>query len=603
MSETIHKDTHHVFLEQIPFVVPRYQREYSWTPQLVDELLIDIDNISVTHSKNDVVCNDTHFVGLLVFVAETNDDNESILSVVDGQQRLSTFLLIAAAAKDIITTRLENSSITKEISDKLSRIHTHLDGYIYISRRIVGTKRQKLKPNINDKEIYEILVLKEGTLADKATLVQAKFGKRGLAKKYFKAYKHIYEYLLDQISEHGDEYLVSFYVKYDEGVSFIPFTSASDTDAFNLFECLNDRGMSLSQTDLIKNKVLQRAPQGDLDKFQIKWSQVIGENGILSGDKVHPFVRNFLMMKKGHIANGKVYDVCKDLLPDSSSAEIFLDEICEYGGYFRDISEVTTSSSNGTTLHVQDEEIAEILFLLNKTKTKQWQSLAFSAYSDFKKQKLEKLDLMTILNLLLKICLRFKLMNTRFNFIEKPIPRLANSIYMASINKGSHSYANVIQECIRELSNLIEKYTPNDDVYRDLSNGYTFEDNDLAFIMLRLIAKKNGSIPHGLDFSKTQKLTLEHVLPEKHEEHWGNIPTADDLKYSLGNMLLVELGVNAKLGNRSFDYKKKEYKAMNPLDPVLDKLLGYQNATQDTWINSIIKLRETDLLQQLLTII
>ena len=605
MAEAIYKTTQQVFAEPIQFVVPHYQREYSWTTQLIDELLQDIDSIPLILNKNNQAsCSDTHFMGLLVFVDNIDEETgDSILSLVDGQQRLSTLLLIAATMKDIITIRLDNPSITKVMATELSAIKQECDRYIYISHRPYTTKKPKLKPNINDEEIYEILVLSEGTLADKEGMVQSKLKRQGLSKKYFKAYQHIHGYLSDQIKENGDEYLTRFYIRYDRGVSFIPFTSGSDTDAFNLFECLNNRGMSLTQADLIKNKVLQRAPKGDLDKFEAKWSEVIGEDGILSGDKVHPFIRNFLMMKKGHIANSQVYNVCKDLLPDLSSAEIFLDEIYEYGGYFRDISEVTTQASNGTTLHVQDGEIAEILFLLNKTKTKQWQSLAFSAYSNFKTNKLDRPDLITILDLLLKICLRFKLMGTRFNFIEQPIPRLANSLYLESTNTKSHLSPNVVQKCIRELSELIAKYTPDGKIDRVLNDGYKFEDNDLAFIMLRLIAKENGAIPHGLAYSSTLKLTLEHVLPEKHQQFWGEINMVDELKYSLGNMLLVEQRANAKLSNRSFEDKKKEYQGLNPLDLVLNKSLGYQNATENTWKTSFIKSRELDLIKQLVTII
>ncbi len=128
MTEKIHKSTRKIFSDSPRFVVPRYQREYSWQPPQIDQLLSDIDAIDVIHkSKTNIVPKGNHFLGLLVFIDEQDSNGDQIFSVVDGQQRLSTFLLIAAVAKDIISTRLEDPKITKEISEKLSTIRTWFD--------------------------------------------------------------------------------------------------------------------------------------------------------------------------------------------------------------------------------------------------------------------------------------------------------------------------------------------------------------------------------------------------------------------------------------------------------------------------------------------
>lgn len=604
MSEKIYKSTRRVFLDSPRFVVPRYQREYSWQPQQIDQLLSDIDSIELVHkSPSDIVPKGTHFVGLLVFIDEPDEKGNQVFSVVDGQQRLSTFLLMASVAKDIISTKLQDRLITKEASEKLTPIRGLFEEYIYISSRPYGKKFPKLDPNINDKDIYEILVLSDEPFEKKKSIIQDQLGKRGLSRKYFKAYQHIYDYFSEQINSKGEDYLVDFFVRYDAGVSFIPFISESETDAFNLFECLNDRGMSLSAMDLIKNKVLQRAKVGDLEKFEAKWIEVIGAEGFISGDKAQAFIRNYLMLKKGHITNSQVYEVCKDLLPDSAAADKLLSEFSEYGRNFRDVSEVSTATDSGIVIHIRDDEVAEKLFLLNKTKVRQWQSLALSAYSDFKKGKLNKDNFVEILNLLLKLCVRFKLLNKRFNLIEKVVPELAQSLHAELVDGMNRPYLDVVQHCIAKLNDLIESHAPNDELNRIFDNGYLFDDNDFAFIMLRLIAGDGNVISHGLTFSRTQKLTLEHVLPEKYEQNWGRIENADELKYSLGNMLLIELTENVKLSNKEFDKKKEIYALLNPLDLVLDKSLKYQNATQSTWVSTFIKDRESDLVTRLKAII
>jgi uncharacterized protein with ParB-like and HNH nuclease domain len=94
MSETIHKITRKVFLDSPRFEVPRYQREYSWQSEQITQLLSDIDSVELNViSIDDIEAATNHFVGLLVFIDESNENGERVYTVVDGQQRLSTFIL------------------------------------------------------------------------------------------------------------------------------------------------------------------------------------------------------------------------------------------------------------------------------------------------------------------------------------------------------------------------------------------------------------------------------------------------------------------------------------------------------------------------------
>ena len=603
MSETIHKITRKVFLDSPRFEVPRYQREYSWQSEQITQLLSDIDSVELNViSIDDIEAATNHFVGLLVFIDESNENGERVYTVVDGQQRLSTFILIAAVAKDVINELISQPSITVEASTKLKTIKDHFEQYIYISSRPFGKKTQKLLPNNNDKNIYEILVLTEGNLEDKKKSILEKLGRSGLSRKYFKAYQQIYAHLLDKSKE--SDFLINFFVKFDAGVSFIPFISQSDTDAFNLFECLNDRGMRLSSIDLIKNKVLQQARENELESFENTWSEVLGGNGAISPDQSQSFIRNYLMIKNGHISKDDVYKTCKDSLKNNSAANSFLKDISFYGIYFRDITTVYEIQPSGQVVdYINDDQISEILFLLNKTKVKQWQALGLIAYTLFKESKINKKDFLDILNLVLKLCIRFKILNIRFNIIEKIIPHIAKSLFESKVDGVSKTHSEVIDFSKSELTKLIDKHVDSDKVFQVLENGYLYDDNDLAFILLRIIASENAKINHGLTFSKAIKLTLEHVLPEKHDQYWGQIDNVEDIKYSIGNMLLIEQVENTKLRNKTLADKCKIYEQLNPLDLVTNPSLHYTNADQESWINLFVKEREKDLIASLKNLI
>lgn len=603
MSETIHKISRKIFFDSPRFEVPRYQREYSWQSEQITQLLSDIDSIELNiKSQDDIEAITTHFVGLLVFINEKNDSGEVVFTVVDGQQRISTFVLVAAVAKDVIKELLDQPGITVDAANKLNAIKDLFDQYIYISSRPFGKKTQKLIPNNNDKDIYEILVLTEGSLGEKKEKIIEKFGKSGLAKRYFKAYQQIYSHLLEKSKE--ENFLINFFVKFDSGISFIPFISKSDTDAFNLFECLNDRGMRLSSIDLIKNKVLQHAKNDtELETFDSTWSETLGNNGVVATDQAQSFIRNYLMIKNGHISKDGVYNICKATLKSNTAAKEFLNDITLYGQNYRDITIGYDVFSYAAIDYINDEEISELIFLLNKSKVKQWQSLGLAAYHLYKTNEISRLNLIQLLNLLLKLSIRFKILNIRFNVIEKIIPTIANSLHKSTIDGEIKPLSEVVDYCKQEIIKLINRHVDDNKLKATLENGYLCEDNDLAFILLRIIAKTDSTISHGLTFSKVMKLTLEHVLPEKHEKNWGKIESVDEIKYSIGNMLLVEHSKNSKLSNKGFDEKCVIYNELNPLDLVGDPTLSYKQATQDSWVNSTVKTREIILTNKLKSLI
>ena len=377
MPEPIYKTTDQIFYDSPKFVVPIYQREYTWQPIQIDQLLNDISYIEIEYTgKDEITQKYNHFLGLLVFIDDKNEDGEPLYNLVDGQQRLSTIILIAAVAKDIITAKLNDPEIKQAETKLLSELLPLFDNYIYRKSRPRGKKSPRLEPNNNDMALFNLLVLVEDTFEKKRQKVIDELGKAFLRKKYFKAYQHVHEYLIEKINELGVEFLEGFFVRIDAGVTFIPFIAESDTDAFNLFETLNDRGLNLSALDLIKNKVLQKTERDDIEKIDAAWQEIFGKEGIIPSRQSQVFLRNFLMIKNGHITNNRVYDVCKSILISPEAVQEFLSELRVFSGYYRSISVVSEVVSGKVVRYVEDDDIAELLFLLNKTKVKQWQSVA-----------------------------------------------------------------------------------------------------------------------------------------------------------------------------------------------------------------------------------
>ncbi len=422
-----------------------------------------------------------------------------------------------------------------------------------------------------------------------------KYNKRILSKKYFKAYEHIYNYLNEKIEHDGIEFMSELFTKIDQGLLVIPFITSNDTDAFNLFETLNDRGLNLSALDLIKNKLLQSIGGEDLEEFDNKWDDIFGTNDIINASKANTFIRTFLMLRKGHIANKNVYKTCKSILTSRDQSIQFLNELSEDAEYYRDITELTSFDDKSVTKHIPNNEIYELYLLLNKTRVKQWHVLGLLVYKNLKSNLITEDQAKYILELLLRLIVRFKILNKRFNYIEKEFPSIATKVY----NDPSLPSINDIAET---LQNIIDKYVPTEELSSILKSGYIFDDNDLAYLILRKIAFQS-KIMHGLEFSSSKKLTLEHVLPESHKKYWGDIENVEKYKYSIGNMLLVNIEENSQLNNKSFDAKKKIYDTIKVIDLISNEDFSYKNANQDTWVSEYILKREKDLVNQVMKFI
>lgn len=585
----IYKTTRRLFADTPQIVVPPYQREYSWQPQQVEQLLADIENIKVSKHDDEIKVESLHFAGLLVFI-DTHIDQNNVYELVDGQQRITTLSLIAAAAKDFISKALNEEAVNNDERQNLTNIKSAFDEYVSISARPFGTSRAKLVPNENDKLLFNLIIRNNDSYEEKLNKIEAA-GKKYLKKKYFIAYDYIFKYFTENYTKQGVVFLINFFVKYDSGLTFIPFNTKSDTDAFNLFESLNDRGVNLSALDLIKNKVLQNASNSESRaSFDEVWQEIFGREGIVEDNKSNAFIRTFLMLNKEHISQNQIYKTCKDILHDYESTNNFINNLKEYAIVWRKITQVITIENETIVQHIIEDDLSETLLLLNKTKVRQWYSVALATYKKYTDGLISHDAAKTILEITLKICIRFKILNKRFNIIEKKFPQLAkkiNDIKPATAQE-------IVSSAILELNEVLSNNVSNQDLSNAFEKGVQFDDNDLAYVLLRILLKEK--ISHGLNFANTVKLTLEHILPESHLANWGSITDADEKKYSIGNMIIVALDKNSQLSNKNLAEKKRIYSQIRIFETVEKDGYRIDDFDQTRWISEGIKMREKEII-------
>jgi uncharacterized protein with ParB-like and HNH nuclease domain len=256
------------------FHVPKYQREYTWGRKEWEQLLLDID-------ENDP----GYFMGSLICVKNGEEPvpgDELIYEVVDGQQRLTTLSLLLTALYVSLTKALDGYTFEDdEEQEDTQAILTSLKGKLLKRKKeprpgepgsfIVGKHSYflRVQPSAQNHNLedYRYVLAEAGLLEG-----QPKPRYCGV-RSIYKAFTYFREQAPTKVSELSD------LARKINQLIFVQITVGSHSDAFTLFESLNNRGIPLSAIDIIKNKLLaemERQHKVDIDDSFNRWQGIIG---------------------------------------------------------------------------------------------------------------------------------------------------------------------------------------------------------------------------------------------------------------------------------------------------------------------------------------
>lgn len=238
------------------YVIPTYQRRYSWHARQVWELIEDIKLIEG---------NDTHLLGSIVCLAGHHTAGLNKLELVDGQQRLTTITILLECMRQ----RLEKSGEADEAAE-VARL---------LNAKPLGGKplRKVALDSIDSAEFDQLVQTDEDQYCQNAQL-QSTFK---IAREW--------------IAEQSMDQLGAFLYRLKNQAIVIRLDVSEAKDAFKLFETINNRGLRLSPTDIIKNFLLGNAARlGDkaLDAARTRWTALILH---LDGTNSDAFFRYYLM--------------------------------------------------------------------------------------------------------------------------------------------------------------------------------------------------------------------------------------------------------------------------------------------------------------------
>lgn len=495
------------------FAIPVYQRNYDWSRVQCQQLFSDILAIGTDETQS------SHFIGSIVYVHDDVYTASGLreLTIIDGQQRLTTLTLIYIA--------LYRRALATGKDQSAQRIHKTF----LINEFAEDSEKLKLKPTENNRvALAQIMDPKEIVKASGYSRLVENF-------RFFES----------RITNANFDVIL-------RGLSKLIFVDiALDRQKDNpqrIFESLNSTGLELSQADLIRNYILMGLPRKEQEKlFRNFWEPIESNarNLEVNESRVSDFIRDFLTLKQKDIPNkNAVYKKFKDRYPVPNSPELSaaLEELCE-------LSQVYARLLN-PDLETEPEIRRELRYIRNLEVNVAFPFL-MPVYRDFASGVITREVFSAVLRLVQSYVWRRFILGLPTNALNK--------IFMSLYDRvDPENYLASFERSLMQRTGS-QRFPRDGEVVAMLRDKdiYSTKSRTRTYFFDRLENHNNREL---VDIT-VPGITVEHIFPQNPEPAWRSAVTAEDYtllseKYlnTIGNLTLS--GNNGRLGNKLFVAKR-----------------------------------------------
>ncbi|MEO9474601.1 MAG: DUF262 domain-containing HNH endonuclease family protein [Cyclobacteriaceae bacterium] len=622
-----------LFNKQIRFRIPVFQRHYVWNEQEQWQPLWDdyINKLNERQNGNKI---HPHYTGSIVLFQEsTTTSTLSTYSVIDGQQRLTTFQLFITAFREICRKYVGDDKLINQLDKLLFNDETY-------GQTNYEDQKFKLEPTKFNKELFNIIL--NNTYEDvNKTMVEPILSEYGIGPKGYRkeakrrhrmlaAYLFFYEQFEELMKAIDEKELPTFVplcltvLKRD--FQFVEIDLDQNDDPQMIFETMNGRGASLTETDLIRNYIFMRADRNQINldkvyekywdefddaKSEFKWHEQTSR-GRYYESHLQFYIIDYLTLKlRTDIRYDQVFYHYKQFVINKASFESIEDELRElnrYSSIYKEINKPNSKTTLGRLARrLKDMEISTIYPLLLAIE-------GSSEISGIDKNKIyEALDSY--------VTRRFLCGYTTKNY---------NNVFLEHLkhldqHKNADEFIDYLKSKTGETNlwptdNVLKEKLQIRPIYREEKN----RTKSLSNILLEIEQFQRGKKQEKIEFPN-EGLTIEHILPQKWYEHWplsGNEITKEDFEISihavmteedknghyhqienrnkllhcLGNLTLLTDSLNPAVSNSNFKVKQKELAKQSTL-----KLNTYFLELDD-WGEEQIQIRTEELIDNIVKI-
>ena len=580
---------------KVVFEIPKYQREYTWGMREWEALYDDLFENEEGYFLGSIICINT----------STNMINEPKFEVVDGQQRLTTISLFLAALFQKLTENRDKLDDEQE-SDRLQ-----------LKRQLVlkNSQQTRVVPQVQGCNRDDYLSL----LSIINVIPRRSIPNYAGLRRVYKAYNYFLNRISTALETSDDIVQTLFAILEKVNTAILVMTEVSNhSDAYTLFESLNNRGTPLTAVDLIKNLLLARLDtkgKESLDYYFTRWTEILSYLGDDYSEQERFFRQNYNAFRKyynspfqnndrqyplGIIATRStllgIYEklITKD--PVKAIDDLY-DNAELYSCILLNKPESLSPEQREAYLDLQRIQGApSYVLLLYLIKNQNVLSLS------------EK-DIVSVCNLLVNFFVRRNLTDT-------PPTRDLARLFMSFIEQIEQSDLKGM-EIYQKLREKLVENSASDELFEERLRGPVYQDNTGATrFILCTMAQRGMTVENKKDLwaktnNKTYVWSIEHIFPqgENIPAEWiemiadGDSAQAKDYQakyvHTFGNLTIT--GYNSTLSNKAFA-DKRDRKNQN------GQYIGYRNGLnlnddvcdKETWTIDVIEKRTERLVKEII---
>lgn len=503
---------------RVSFLIPDYQRPYSWEREQCETLWNDIKDFAVPNDNcDDFSDSSTYFFGTIL----TYDNDNSQYEVVDGQQRLITFLLMLRAFYEAFGKMQDNSS---------KNLLTSLEQCIWNTDNLRNPDKSSIKI------ISEVIIDNDNTEFKK--IIATGKATKGNNSNYAKNYRDFQNWIKD-FKKNTSDYFSLLLSRILDNCVLLPIKVNSQETALQIFTTLNDRGMPLSDADILKAKFYKFYSEDD--------------------EKKATFIKDWKTLE----------ELCDKIFHPKKGVSPLEELFTTYMYYLKAKNHSRTTSfkslrkfyEQDNYKYLQDETFEDLKSLADI-----WKNIYSRNYNRFSERVLRQLYILEYSPYAIwrHIVSAYLLVHNKnltraddksfYKFLKKLTAFiLANSIYKPGVSSIRLPIHNEIVNIYEKKPIEFEKFKFDARIMRTKYQEFVFSNQrTITRAMLAWWTFRNEE--QELPLSGT-KLEIEHIYPKNRKD---NLHDENNLEL-LGNKSLLESNINVRATDSRFIDKKKYY--------------------------------------------
>lgn len=553
---SVNKQTIEQFLlnaRRKPFVIPEYQRSYSWTNEQIDTLFRDIWEF--TSNDGGTENDGTYFLGSIVSYENEAGEQE----IIDGQQRITSLFLLLRA----IYTKL---TVTDEKSPEAINFISKIEPLIWRTNKLTG------------KVDYASILLTSKVISDSENEILKNILETGIIKdkaqdRYSLNYKQLLA-LLEEKSKENALMIYQFIYALLNQVIILPITADTQDTALTIFSTLNDRGFPLSDADIFKAKIYNNLSEKNKEEFIEEWKELEEESSKISESIQQLFYYYMFYLRALEEDRKTTTPGLRKYYSNNKFEKLLKVDIMENLKKILTLWEVIANK-----VALEDEkwsqniEILKVLDILSSYPNEFWKYPVVIYYLMYKDIECFEERFLIFLRKLYVELLKKYVESPTLNAVKSNILKL--NVEIVNSSKPVFDFKSLAEEEIREKIK-----TPHSKAIRMILKTLAYEIQDELL---------------------PEKWEIEHILPVKWENSYDlreNEEVAREKIEHLGNKTPFEKKLNIIATNNYFA-KKKDYYVKSNIQ--MTKEIG--NLKMDKWgLDQIVErdVRMTDKIIEIL---